>query len=130
MGRECKYTKCDDNALSANDLLHCKYAKEKDGDDNDGMQGGQDWESPTTQSDTFAAGGGRRMRHFSPRGLQRANFNNGIQVVNPNAKLPSERELELGVREGWSSNCVSVNQAGMPDARFEFWRDARGRLRF
>jgi hypothetical protein len=87
-------------------------------------------------SDTFAAGayggggggGGRRMGHnFSPRELQPTNnVANGTEeeeevfkVVNPTAKLPSERELELGVREGRSSNCVSVDQAGVPDARFD-----------
>ena len=74
----------------------------------------------TSAADTFAAGGGsRRMRHFSPRGLKQANVTNGTQVVNPNAKLPSERELELGVREGRSTACVSVDQAGVPDARFD-----------
>jgi hypothetical protein len=81
-------------------------------------------------SDAFAAGayggGGRRMGHnFSPRELQPTNnVANGtegdvVEVVNPNAKLPSERELELGVREGRSSNCVSVDRAGVPDARFD-----------
>jgi hypothetical protein len=42
-----KVIQCDDSSLSESDLLHCKYAMEQDGNDGDGMQGGQNWKPPT-----------------------------------------------------------------------------------
>ena len=52
-----KVIKCDDSSLSEIDLLHCKYAMEQDGNDADGLQGGQNWKPPTqspTKSPTIS----------------------------------------------------------------------------
>jgi hypothetical protein len=42
-----KVIHCDDPTLIEKDILHCKYAMEQDGNDADGLQGGQDWTPPT-----------------------------------------------------------------------------------
>lgn len=76
------------------------------------------WECESS-AETFAAGGGRRQRRLSLRGLNTANVTAGDQVVNPDARLPSQRDLELGLREGRTDRCVSVDEAGVPDSRFD-----------
>jgi hypothetical protein len=46
--------KCNDDGanLSESDMLHCKIAMEQDGNDADGMQGGQEWSPPTQRPTT------------------------------------------------------------------------------
>lgn len=91
---------------------------------NDGVEG---WECPTLAG-SFAGTGnnGRGRRRWTSRHL----VSTTSPIVNPDAALPSVRDLEVGIREGRSLKCVSVDAAGVPEARLDLGVMRVGDLRF